>query len=252
MKPSIVALKDVKKIRNRAVRSLNDQYVLTGLVIQSLRQMREDLKDHDYEDTWEFEVPNREGDGIVLTREYGQVSALLKVAYDSDVFKQSLIAAIAEVEGYLQDILRIFLAAYPEKLGVSIRGVEVEKKVPLDLILASDNKEQIVSRVMDVHLNSLFYAKPLEYFAYIENMLSIQISEEAKENYIEIKATRDIIVHNAGIANDTYAEKAGNKSRAKSQQPLIFNEEYFKSAIGTMKQVVISIYDACVKKHRLV
>jgi hypothetical protein len=251
MTSTTMTLKQVKTIRNRAVRSLNNQYVLAGLVVQSLKQMRKDLKEHEQEDSWEFEVPDKEGDEIALTRDYDQVSGLLKTAYSSDIFKQFMIAAITVVEDYLQNMLRLFLAAYPKKLGVSAKGVEVERKIPLDIILTSSNKDDIVSRVIDLHLNSLFYAKPLEYFAYIEDTLDISIPEAAKANYIEAKATRDIIVHNSGIANEMYAQKAAKKARAKPGEALAFDEQYFKAVIGTMKLVVSTIYDACVKKYHL-
>jgi hypothetical protein len=244
-------LKQVKTIRNRAVRSLNNQYVLAGLVVQSLKQMRKDLKEHEQDETWEFEVPDKQGDEIALTRDYEQVSGLLKVAYSSDVFKQFMITAITVVEDYLQNILRLFLATYPQKLGASAKGIEIERKIPLDVILTSSSKEDIVARVIDLHLNSLFYAKPLEYFAYVENTLDITIPGETKANYLEAKATRDIIVHNSGIANETYAQKAAKKARAKPGEALDFSEAYFKAVIGAMKSVVSEIHDAFVKKHRL-
>ena len=127
----------------------------------------------------------------------------------------------------------------------------MERKIPLDIILTSSNKDDIVLRVIDLHLNSLFYAKPSEYFAYIENTLDIKIPEAAKANYIEAKATRDIIVHNSGVANETYAQKAAKKARAKPGEALAFDEEYPKAVIGTMKLVVSAIHNACVKKYRL-
>ena len=119
MTSTSMTLKQVKTIRNRAVRSLNNQYILAGLVVQSLKQMRKDLKEHEQNDSWEFEVPDKEGDEIALTRDYDQVSGLLKTAYTSDIFKQLMIAAITVVEDYLQNILRLFLVTYPKKLSIA-------------------------------------------------------------------------------------------------------------------------------------
>jgi hypothetical protein len=63
--------------------------------------------------------------------------------------------------------------------------------------------------VIRKQLVTVFYGSPERYFEYIENVLSIQIEKELKDTFAEIKASRDIIVHNSGIANEIYVGKRG-------------------------------------------
>lgn len=54
--------------------------------------------------------------------------------------------------------------------------------------------------------------------------------------YIELKATRDIHIHNAGYANDIYLAKAGPLSRVKSGTYLPVTVQYF-----------LQSYEACIQ-----
>ena len=50
------------------------------------------------------------------------------------------------------------------------------------------------------------YANPRCQSEYFRKALSINISDDEWNKWYEIKATRDIIVHNLGIINETYIE----------------------------------------------
>lgn len=51
------------------------------------------------------------------------------------------------------------------------------------------------------------------------------------------KATRDLVVHNGGIVNELYLQKAGEKARGKRGDQLVVNKKYFYGALAKMKKV---------------
>jgi hypothetical protein len=57
-----------------------------------------------------------------------------------------------------------------------------------------------------------------------------------------MKASRDIIVHNSGIANHLYIAKSGKKARARLGDRLQINRAYFEGARHTMKRLIHSVY----------
>src|SRR5437899_815206 len=151
-------------------------------------------------------------------------------------------------EDYLQTTLKSVLKWFPEKLKTSVDGRQVEKSVDFDLILKSATIDEVVDAMVRKQLLSIFYGSPERYFEYIESVLSIKIEAGLKDSFVEVKATRDIIVHNAGIANDTYAEKAGTKARAKPGDQLKNDEVYFGESIRCMKSLTQTVYSKSVAK----
>ena len=57
------------------------------------------------------------------------------------------------------------------------------------------------------------FAKPKDYIDAFRKILSINLNDDLVSDYIEIKASRDIIVHNLGEINKLYIDKAGSKAR---------------------------------------
>ncbi len=85
---------------------------------------------------------------------------------------------------------------------------------------------------------SLFYAKPSAQFEYLEKVVDIEIDELLKESWIEIKATRDLLVHNSGVINRLYLSKAGNQSRGEDGEEIPINKEYIEQSMSTVKSIV--------------
>lgn len=67
------------------------------------------------------------------------------------------------------------------------------------------------------------------------------MASKAMQLFIEAKASRDIIVH--------AQRKAGQFARAKVGDLLPIDDHYFKSVIGTIKDVYASIYDAVISEY---
>ena len=105
-------------------------------------------------------------------------------------------------EDFFFELLRFWLAAYPASLS--------KKQVEMGAVLKAPDKSAIVLTVVDKELNELKYERLADWFAYLERLTNLGCpTADEIEKLAEIKASRDILVHNNGIANATYVSKAG-------------------------------------------
>lgn len=142
-----------------------------------------------------------------------------------------LIKLVAIVEAMLGDIVRAVAVRYPEKLGG-------KRSVPLQVVLRATSMEDIHLQATDSLLNELSYKSPAEFAEALISLISINLMEcPPFHKYIEIKATRDIHVHNRGVANDTYLRKAGTHSRVKAGTALPVDTQYFLESYEVCLQV---------------
>jgi hypothetical protein len=72
----------------------------------------------------------------------------------------------------------------------------------------------------------------------MQKVLNCKLGKRLKELWSEIKATRDIIVHNNGVINDKYIEKAGSAARGDVGDTIQVDIEYFGSSAATMKSLI--------------
>jgi hypothetical protein len=132
-----------------------------------------------------------------------------------------LFQIVTNVEALLTDSVRAVVAKFPKKLGQ-------KRSVSLQLILESKSIEEVHIRATDELLHELSYKSPREFAEHFEQLLSINLLEcPAYHKYIEVKATRDIHIHNRGIVNDTYSRKAGSHARAIAGKYLPVTVAYF-------------------------
>ena len=233
--------------RNRTIKSLNDLYVLAGLTSQALLEMQKLVKNEDADEI-EFEAPSANGETTTVTRDASQLSKLLHQYSARGVYEQFLVTAVAVTEDYLQGVLKVILKWLPKKLNLSVDGKQTDKNIGLDLVLESSTVDEILEAVIQKQLLSVFYGSPERYFDYVESVLSIKIDKELRDSFGENKATRDIIIHNSGIANEVYVSKAGAKARARPGEYVKTDTNYFKGAIHTMKKLTHSVYSQTLEK----
>jgi len=161
---------------------------------------------------------------------------------ENDVFFKHMPALcfsnlVSSFEDYLLEMALIALKKQPLKMA----------KATCDLkMLLELSKDEIIEYKAREHLNTILYAKPLDYMRGICDLLGVKpdvIKNEWME-YIEIKARRDLGVHNRWIKNDTYIRKT--KEAGITTVP----DEYlkpdlntYKAAFHTCSQLVAKITD---------
>lgn len=160
---------------------------------------------------------------ILSTRKYTKSELLGR--YQFLAFHQMPVNGLAQlvtiVEALLGDVLRTVVVRYPHKLGA-------KRALPLQSVLEAQSLEEVHLKATDSLLNELSYKSPAEFADALEVLLSVNLLEcPAFHKYVELKATRDIHVHNRGVANDTYLKKAGSHARAARGMFLPVDIPYF-------------------------
>lgn len=169
---------------------------------------------------------------IQSTRKYCKEDLLGK--YQFLAFHQlsanGLLQLVTIVEALLGDIIRAVVTKYPQKLGA-------KRTISLQIVLESTSIEEIHLRATDTLLNELSYKSPIEFADSIQSLMPINLLEcPSFHKYVEIKATRDIIIHNRGMANDIYVRKSSSHARTAAGNILPVDVQYF-----------LESYEACLQ-----
>jgi hypothetical protein len=144
-------------------------------------------------------------------------------------------------EDFVLDLLRRWLAAYPGSLA--------KKQIEFGMVLQAPDKTALTFAVVDRELNELKYERVGEWFAYLERLAKLGCPTSAEANRLaEIKASRDILAHNKGIANAIYVAKAGKLTRCKDGELLEIPEQYLRESWETIRKVIRDVAAAAVKK----
>jgi len=172
-------------------------------------------------------------------------SKQLGVDYEKFFASHLTITLVSEVEHFLGSAVAAALRLYPEKMG--------SQTVKLADVLSVSSKEEIIDRAARGVMNALMYEKPLDYLKNLANILSI---DEAKFEklwpvFVELKARRDVGVHNNWNANEIYIRKireAGTFGTCSVGEHLIPNFAYLLTAMDSCKALVEAMVEELGKK----
>jgi hypothetical protein len=128
---------------------------------------------------------------------------------------------ITTIESLLGAIIREVLNEFPSK-------IPSKRKVDAEIILSSDSIDALKNRIIDSILNELNYKSPREFAVEFNHLIGINLLEKPVfHRYIEFKATRDIYIHNSGVANEIYLAKAETLARVRNGEHLPVTIQYF-------------------------
>lgn len=138
---------------------------------------------------------------------------------------------VTTIETLLGDILKETLIQFSAKISN-------KKKLDYELVLSAKSLDEIKLAVVNSILNELAYKSPKEYGEEFEKYVGVKLLEQPiYHRHIELKATRDIYIHNQGMANDIYITKADRLARVKSGQLLPVNIQYFLQSYENCIQI---------------
>ena len=124
----------------------------------------------------------------------------------SIILEGLFVLGVASFENSINDTIRILLKNIPEKLDLKTESISKKELIYGNpLMQAIENKVNYVGRQ---NLSDI-----LKYFTKIAGISNDLIDDEELNNLIEIKATRNLLIHNNLIENSFYKETAGPKIR---------------------------------------
>src|SRR5258706_6315855 len=148
---------------------------------------------------------------------------------------------ISIFENYFFDLLRLWLMAYPKNLS--------GKKVDFKDVLDAPDKDAITSRVVSKEVNEILYERPTGWFQYVNDKAKLGCPTQDEIGRIaESKASRDVLVHNRGVASKTYESKAGKLARYQDGQRMYIPEHYHRQTWELLRKVVTDISNAAIAK----
>jgi len=237
----------IRKPRTHAIQRLNNMVFMNNVLSNSLALYAAHV-DAEEADTIEFQVPGVKGNATSKrTRE--NLIEMLSIARTRGLYEQALVTAVALTEDCLVTYLRLLLRSYPKKLTSTSKGIDAERTVDLVTILDAKDLNDLITSLIDKHLGNLFYSAPKDYLRHVADILAIEIPDPLVANYVEIKASRDLIIHSASRINNLYLRKAGAKARGNVGDDLPCTPTYFADAIVSMKGLITTVYQQLLKKY---
>ena len=144
-------------------------------------------------------------------------------------------------ETFLVDLLRLWLTAHPASLG--------GKKIDFRAVLEAADKDAITGAVVGRELNEVAYERPAGWFAYLDQRVALGCpSADQIGRIAEAKATRDVLVHNRGVANRTYLVKSGSQARCGDGERVDVSEPYHRQTWELFRDVVTAMSAAAIAK----
>jgi hypothetical protein len=148
---------------------------------------------------------------------------------------------VSTFEDFFFDLLRLWLAAYPGSLS--------KKQLEFSTVLNAPDIATVVLAVVDRELNEIKYERVADWFAYLERLAKLGVpTGEEIERLAEIKASRDILVHNKGVVNPTYLSKSGKSARFAVGQDLEVDVPYHLASWESIKKLVRDLSTAMIEK----
>lgn len=145
----------------------------------------------------------------------------LQKSENSIVIKSLFVYGISTFENVMTDILREFCKAFPEKIP--------SKEILLSKEQILNDTEVIVEIFLDNSINKLTYGSLEKYISEFTKLLAIDMIPDVSK-LIEIKETRNLIMHNNLIVNSIYLTKCKNDCVRATEKDinkkLPFDKEY--------------------------
>ena len=220
----------------RLYRYLNDAWIFTALLRPELKTRADTLRSSKSKAKKPYPVPKHKG-MVTSRRRDEDIGLIFHAQHDRGIFETNIVSMVSRVEAFIQECIAITATTFPAKLSL----LADKSGIPLDLFLEHDERDDVIRRFVALKCEGLMFGKPSEYLDKAAKVLSIELDPETVRAFIEIKASRDIIIHNSGLINKLYVEKAGEERRGEAGEELIIDVAYFRHVIVTLKALAGAI-----------
>lgn len=245
--PNEALARQIYSLQNKIVRELNDAHIFLEQAQPLLVEARARYEESKSKSDRRYYVPS------IDRRKFAKrTDKELKEIYDrftsTGLFESFLVRSLSQFESFLAELLIVFLDYYPQRITEVSQGIPACPGVSAKELMAAQNKDELVRRVVADHVSNVFRQRPSLYMAYVSKLLSVK-NDPSFADYYEIAATRDLVVHNSGIVNALYLEKAGDRARGALGEKIAVDEKYFASTLAKLKKVSGAIKRDVEKKY---
>ena len=154
---------------------------------------------------------------------------------------------VASAEIFIQRCIKAVVLRYPQKL--------TSAQFKLSTILAAPSIDDLVEQAADEFLTKIMYQRPADYLSEFCSVLSIPEASIQTHwpAFVEIKARRDVGIHNNWVCSDTYLRKiaevrlCANVEKGQSLIPVY--RPYTSSAVESIHGLCTEIRNAVRAKY---
>jgi hypothetical protein len=224
---------DIYGLRDRTLAELaaaHNYYVHTKIAWELVR--------HRVEAGGDFSAHNKATGSRVTAAE---LAGLARGYVTVQLGEATFVQFISVFETFFFDLLRLWLRTYPGSLE--------KKDVKFKTVLDAADREAVVRLVVDHEVNQVMYEKPAAWFGYLDGKAKLGCpTTDQVDRISEAKASRDVLVHNRGVVNRMYLDKAGSHARYRDGEPLNIPEPYHRQTWELLQDVVNDLAAAAVAK----
>ena len=147
----------------------------------------------------------------------------------------------------------IFEAAYFDAIKLLLLDNPLrlpgKRQIEYSAVVAAASREEVLAYMVERELNELKYKPVAEWFAYLNRLVTgVNVTDLDVCRIAEAKATRDLLVHNSGIVNDIYIQKAGSLARYKVGETVTISSDYALEAWQLLSRATIAVIDTMAQK----
>ncbi len=227
---------EIQELRDKASALKSEKQSLindTFFWVKLAREAVEALPDARFE----FEVPKAGTAGKMRTVERNDGRKIKNRIVSRDIYNSAFVSTVAAVEDYLSKIMMWILLCDNKRIKCTIAGINFSKEVAIVDLIDKD-KNTLIKNIIDQRVEGLFYASPQKQMEYFDKALGIKIDDDIWGKWVEIKARRDLWVHNAGIVNQVYIDKVREYKLCNLGNEAIIDQQYFSECVAILKSMI--------------
>lgn len=159
-------------------------------------------------------------------------------------YERTLLQANSTFEDYISNLVYSVYSFYPQKLLSSNSDFDYESKQKdklLQIIIMSEDRSEIIDKVIEDKIRNIFYGNPIEIFT--KDKCKLEFGDHFKMNlekeigyYSEFVATRNILVHNARRVDSKYLKEVKN-SNFEIGDLRTLSVDYLRACIGILEGI---------------
>lgn len=154
----------------------------------------------------------------------------------------SLVQLITIFEAFLFDFIRLLLMRDPRHLAQ-------KKQIEVGFAISAPDREALISLIAEREINELKYGRPKAWFEYLDRIVKLDCpTPDEIAQFAEMKAARDLIIHNGGVVNAVYIDKAGPKARYAVDQKITVSQLYFVDSWTLAKKLIDDLTGAVSRR----
>ena len=162
--------------------------------------------------------------------------------HEYDLMGIVLVRIVTSFEAFFFSLLETLLMERPERLPK-------EKKIEYGEILESNDFGEVIKKIVERELHELKFKSVSAWFEKLQGMVKMKCPNEEEIRLLaEIKATRDLFIHNSGLVNRFYIKKAGGLARGRLGQPIRMSDEYLIESLKLVVKIVKDVSKAVIRK----